>query len=220
MHVPATASAGCSQSLAEGNELTFFLMTTSSASIFNIALHPSFDGYAPPSSIDVVGLRQSAYAHGMMPAGRVCPEDCITGSVWSEWGSCSETCGLGVVTRYLETRPNAARGGINCPSVVETARCNVKPCNIVYDPADNSNKWRETYMLIGKCQTTRPIRHLLCTEICPAGEENLPVSWTVRPERVICNGSTVKFRAVMITEECACKKVAVDDGPLFFFLGK
>ena len=78
----------------------------------------------------------------------------------------------------------------------------------------NTPSQTETYMIIGSCQTTQPVRYLLCTELCEIGYSNKPTNVDIRPERVIC-GDQVKFKAVSVTLECGCvKNGAVTSDPL------
>lgn len=57
-----------------------------------------------------------------------CPVNCVTGA-WSDWGTCSASCGGGTQTRNLAVITPAANGGTPCPSILtETQPCNNTPC--------------------------------------------------------------------------------------------
>lgn len=56
-----------------------------------------------------------------------CPVDCQV-SAWSEWGSCSKTCGGGTQTRTRTTTVPPANGGKACPPLTETQSCNTQAC--------------------------------------------------------------------------------------------
>ena len=66
-------------------------------------------------------------------------------------------------------------------------------------------------MIVGRCQTVDRIEHVLCTKLCEVGYENKPASWTVKPVRVLCDRITIKFKAVMIINECECQKLEFGD---------
>lgn len=57
-----------------------------------------------------------------------CPVDCVVGP-WSEWGSCSATCGGGSQTRTRLVLTHAAFGGAPCPMLSETQSCNEQACD-------------------------------------------------------------------------------------------
>lgn len=56
-----------------------------------------------------------------------CPVDCVV-SDWSEWGTCSATCGGGTQTRTRTVVTPAAFGGAPCPAMSEYQSCNTQPC--------------------------------------------------------------------------------------------
>ena len=56
-----------------------------------------------------------------------CPVDCQMGA-WSNWGTCSKTCGGGVQTRTRFSVVKSCGGGASCPPDTETQACNTQSC--------------------------------------------------------------------------------------------
>lgn len=60
------------------------------------------------------------------------PRDCRV-SDWSEWSSCSKSCGIGEMQRRREVLKHARRGGQTCPPLLETKWCgSARACNKSY----------------------------------------------------------------------------------------
>lgn len=59
--------------------------------------------------------------------GRRVPRNCRV-SVWSDWSSCSRTCGIGEKRRTRSVLKHARRGGRPCPSLLETSWCGSARC--------------------------------------------------------------------------------------------
>ena len=56
------------------------------------------------------------------------PVDCVW-SDWTQWNSCSETCGLGTKHRARSYFQEAMYGGNNCTGEsTSTQTCNLSPC--------------------------------------------------------------------------------------------
>jgi len=49
-------------------------------------------------------------------------------SVWTAWGSCTESCGDGTIERTRSVTVNPVCGGVGCPSLTSTATCLERPC--------------------------------------------------------------------------------------------
>jgi hypothetical protein len=58
-----------------------------------------------------------------------CPVDCVV-SDWSEWSTCTATCGGGMQTRTRTVLVPAQFGGAPCGSLSESRACNEQPCPI------------------------------------------------------------------------------------------
>lgn len=56
------------------------------------------------------------------------PVDCVVGP-WTEFSSCSKTCGGGTSTRTRAVVTPSSGGGKVCPSLQESQTCNTTPCN-------------------------------------------------------------------------------------------
>jgi len=60
----------------------------------------------------------------------LCPVDCKT-SAWSEWQTCSKTCGTGTRKRYRSEIIAAAFGGKRCSGqLTQVSACQAKPCPV------------------------------------------------------------------------------------------
>lgn len=57
----------------------------------------------------------------------LCPIDCMV-SPWSDWSTCSATCGGGTQSRTRTVITPAYYGGAACPALLETQPCNTNPC--------------------------------------------------------------------------------------------
>ena len=65
-----------------------------------------------------------------MATGKIlkpCPVDCEV-SEWTEWSTCSQTCGGGITTRTRQSLYAAQYLGKACPHMQEEKSCNVHSC--------------------------------------------------------------------------------------------
>lgn len=58
-----------------------------------------------------------------------CPQDCLADK-WSEWSTCTRSCGRGKRTRTRKVLRATKHGGMECPSLKEEAGCNVFLCPV------------------------------------------------------------------------------------------
>eukprot|EP01012_Entosiphon_sulcatum_P049575 TRINITY_DN6820_c0_g1_i6.p1 TRINITY_DN6820_c0_g1~~TRINITY_DN6820_c0_g1_i6.p1 ORF type:complete len:7637 (+),score=112.47 TRINITY_DN6820_c0_g1_i6:5459-28369(+) len=56
-----------------------------------------------------------------------CPIDCQV-TAWSEWSTCTKSCGSGIQTRTRTVNWQASNGGAPCPDLSEAQSCNIQPC--------------------------------------------------------------------------------------------
>ncbi|XP_078377620.1 SCO-spondin-like [Oculina patagonica] len=88
-------------------------------------------------------------------------------SEWSDWGSCSLTCGEGGVKKRTRTctNPPPTNGGLDCVGPPEeTSECNVRAC-----PVDGSwSEWQEWNVCTRSCGTGIQIRARTCDNPRPA----------------------------------------------------
>jgi hypothetical protein len=70
-----------------------------------------------------------------------CPVDCEVGD-WSDWNSCTKSCGAGTKERFREVHKHSAHLGDPCPSTHEVDECNEDPCPVDCEFTDWSD-WTE-----------------------------------------------------------------------------
>ncbi len=58
-----------------------------------------------------------------------CPVDCEVDK-WTDWGTCSKTCGSGTQNRTRTVKTQPQNGGKACPVLTETQACNTQPCPV------------------------------------------------------------------------------------------
>ena len=58
-----------------------------------------------------------------------CPVDCIL-SDWSDWSSCSKSCGGGTHTRTRNIKQKPLNGGAPCGPLEDTQDCNPQKCSV------------------------------------------------------------------------------------------
>eukprot|EP01084_Bolivina_argentea_P217140 368746_1 len=64
--------------------------------------------------------------------------DCSV-SMWTEWATCSEPCGLGVASRTRDIGVNAGPGGKSCPPLRDQKECNLGQCA----PQCHATEWQK-----------------------------------------------------------------------------
>jgi len=85
-----------------------------------ISTHEAHGGYTCPE------LTHTDQCPDMSP----CPVDCAVAQ-WSEWGSCTSSCGEGgSQTRTREVATATAHGGVGCPQLEQEQECNRQACPI------------------------------------------------------------------------------------------
>ncbi len=71
-------------------------------------------------------------------------------AIWSEWGSCSVTCGVGNQTRTRTcTDPTPANGGMNCSETnveIDTQTCSGDPCPVGNILSSEPNAFMKSYI--------------------------------------------------------------------------
>jgi len=82
--------------------------------------------------------------------GTMCPTDAVM-SEWSDWGSCSQTCGGGSQARLRLCTSPAQHGGTPCGDLEESRSCNPEVCTSVTD----WQAWESCDVTCGGGTTTR-----------------------------------------------------------------
>ncbi|MBI4699452.1 MAG: thrombospondin type-1 domain-containing protein, partial [Nitrospirae bacterium] len=95
---------------------------------FHLVLNVDKDGNGVAETLTKFGVNLYVRAEaGSQPC--VIPVDCVV-SNWSDWGTCSASCGGGTQarTRTIVTPP--ATGGAECPALSEEQSCNTHACPV------------------------------------------------------------------------------------------
>jgi hypothetical protein len=112
--------------------------------------------------------------------------DCTVSS-WSNWGSCSATCGSGSQSRSRTVTRPAANGGYPCPTLTDQQTCNTAACAGPVDcTVSNWSNW-------GACSVT-----------CGSGSQSRSRSVT----RPAANGG---YPCPTLTDQQSCTAPACSD---------
>ena len=82
-----------------------------------------------------------------------CPINCEVNN-WSDWSSCSKTCGGGSKTRSRTVKTEPKNGGTTCPTLNETDVCNTQECPVNCEVNDWTN-WSSCSKTCGGGSKTR-----------------------------------------------------------------
>jgi hypothetical protein len=77
-----------------------------------------YGGAACPPVVETVACNTQA-----------CPVNCAVNE-WTEWSTCSKTCGGGVATRSRTVHTASGYGGVGCPPLADSAVCNAPRCPV------------------------------------------------------------------------------------------
>lgn len=91
---------------------------------------------------------------GLIPP--VSPSDCVGN--WSNWSSCSKTCGGGTQTRSYTVTTPATNGGKACEATngqTQSQQCNTQPCVTPTDCVGNWSNWSNCSKTCGGGTQTR-----------------------------------------------------------------
>ena len=93
---------------------------------------------------------------------QTCVTDCQMSS-WSDWGSCSKTCGSGIQTRHRTVTTQPSCQGAQCGALIDTQTCNTQGC-----PVD--------------CQVSEWSKCNKCDKSCGGGKTTMTRTITVQPQ--------------------------------------
>merc|ERR1712038_73343 len=126
-----------------------------------------------------------------------CPVDCRWNN-WSDWTSCSKTCGQGSKNRRREVQTRARNGGSLCQGLsMQTQSCNVRDC-----PSPVNCQW-------SSWSETGP-----CSKSCGGGVQYFERTINVESQNggQSCTGSRTK-REYCNTRDCPCVSCNICGSP-------
>ncbi|XP_069138962.1 spondin-2-like [Argopecten irradians] len=89
-----------------------------------VIFNPEDDEDYPDDDLNIGGLTaisgSTGAGHDVEDNGK--PRDCVV-SEWSDWSTCSKTCGFGVETRSRDVVHSPVNGGYGCPRLTEQNTC-------------------------------------------------------------------------------------------------
>ncbi|XP_078491512.1 thrombospondin type-1 domain-containing protein 7B-like [Ciona intestinalis] len=94
----------------------------------HITRNPAFGAHKCPP------LRQTRDCHI-----KECPGSCRVGK-WTDWGTCSKSCGSGQTVRTRAITRHPSHGGSSCPTLRESKACNIRTCPVPC-LVSNWNSW-------------------------------------------------------------------------------
>jgi len=124
-----------------------------------------------------------------------CPVDCRWNN-WSDWTSCSKTCGQGSKNRRREVQTRARNGGSQCQGLsMQTQSCNVRDCPVNCQ----WSSWSETSQ---------------CSKSCGGGVQYFERIINVESQNggQSCTGSRTK-REYCNTRDCPCVSCNICGSP-------
>ncbi|KAL5271750.1 hypothetical protein ACHWQZ_G000077 [Mnemiopsis leidyi] len=199
----------------------FFLSSTTDDTLYNIDHQYEQKGAIHlRRNTDLSKILEVSYQSSYQPHGRMCYQNCVEVSEWSEWGDCEATCGKGFMKRSLKPPAGVRiRKKHDCSQVEERALCEVCPCEEAIRTTTDLyqlEKPIETYFVYNGCQSTEVIRNKWCVGLCPdVNSVNKAIRWGVKTLRMICFDGRVVFHNVAIIEECGCVAQTVEEDDIF-----
>merc|ERR1712062_24627 len=124
-----------------------------------------------------------------------CPVDCRWNN-WSDWTSCSKTCGQGSKNRRREVQTRPRNGGSQCQGLSrQTQSCNVRDC-----PVD--------------CQWSSWSSNGSCSKSCGTGTQDFRRTRQVQAQNggQLCTGSPTK-KEYCNTHDCPCASCNICGSP-------
>lgn len=212
----STHITSCLSVVKNYSRYIFFLSSTSDDLKYNIDHQYEQKGALQlRKNTDLSAILEVSYQSSFQPHGRMCYQNCVEVSEWSEWGSCEASCGKSVMKRSLKPPPGIrVRRKHDCSKVEEKALCEVCPCEEPIRSSSNIyelEKPIETYFVHDGCQSTEVVRNKWCVGLCEDhNSENVPIRWGVETFRMICYDGRVVFYNVAIIQECGCVRQNVD----------
>jgi hypothetical protein len=97
-----------------------------------------------------------------------CPRHCKV-SDWSDWSTCTKTCGSGDKQRTRSVITHAAHGGYTCPELKHTSDCSTKSCPIdcvvgTYGAFDTCDKTCGNGLHTRRRSTDQSLLYCMCTD--------------------------------------------------------
>ena len=78
------------------------------------------------------------------------PKNCVPGA-WTDWSTCTKTCGGGIQSRLREIVEPASNGGVCTEPTIETRNCNMVSCPVEQPPQNCVSTWSEWSACTAPC---------------------------------------------------------------------